>query len=221
MHFRERTVKDEEEIQRLQQESHQSTIWTALPAIITSFNAKSITVEAIPTVQGTVTSPDGSQRSVTMPTCVDVPVFYQRGGGYSMTFPIKPGDECLLIFASRCIDGWWQSGQITPPTEHRMHDLSDAFALVGPYSQRTKIANVSTTTAQFRSDDGTLIVDLDHAGGVATVKAPTQIILDCPIVHMTGKVTSVLDMIAGTVSLQHHVHSGVGGGINNSGPPLP
>lgn len=223
MHFRERTIKDSEEVDRLTREKHQATIWTALPAIITKVNfGKDITVEAVPTVQGTVTTPEGAEINVTMPACVDVPVCFQRGGGYTLTFPVKEGDECLLIFSSRCIDGWWSTGGTVPPTEQRMHDLSDGFALVGPFSQKTKISKLSTTTAQLRSDDGTVFVEIDHEGGIATVKAPTKIVLDSPLVHTTGKVTSVGDVIAGTVSLQTHVQLNTQPSATGvSGPPRP
>ncbi|MFW8450019.1 Gp138 family membrane-puncturing spike protein, partial [Klebsiella pneumoniae] len=69
----------------------------------------------------------GAQVSVNLPLLVDVPVVFPRGGGCTLTFPVKPGDECLVIFADRCIDFWWQSGGIQEPVDERMHDLSDAF----------------------------------------------------------------------------------------------
>lgn len=222
MHYRERTIKDGEEVERLAREKHQATIWTSLPAIITKYNDEAITVEAIPTVQGTRTTPEGAQQNVTMPTCINVPVCFPRGGGYTLTFPIKEGDECLLIFASRCIDGWWSTGQTVPPTEQRMHDLSDGFALVGPFSQKTKISNVSTSTTQLRSDDGNVYVEIDKDGGIATVKAPTKIVLDCPLVHMTGRVTSDGDMVAANVSLITHRHSQTQpSATGTSGFPIP
>ena len=48
-----------------------------------------------------------------------------------LTFPVKPGDECLLVFNERCIDGWWQSGGSSEPLDYRQHDLSDAVAIMG------------------------------------------------------------------------------------------
>ena len=47
----------------------------------------------------------GADLAATIPP--DVPVmFWGWRRGRSPT-PIKPGDECLVIFADRCIDGWW------------------------------------------------------------------------------------------------------------------
>ena len=236
--FREQIPQDHGEIQRILMESFQTTIWTALPSIITLFNDKSITVECIPTVQGMITSQDGSRSFKTMPKLVDVPVCFPRGGGYTLSFPIVPGDECLVIFSSRCIDSWFASGGYAPPTDHRMHDLSDGFAIVGPFSQKTKISNISTTTAQLRSDDGTVFVELDKTGGIARVKAPVQVIIDAPVTTFTGVVNiqnsanastasqvngalrATGDIIAGTVSTEHHVHSS-SGGSGTGGPPVP
>jgi hypothetical protein len=35
-----------------------------------------------------------------------------------------------------------------------MHDLSDAFCIVGPQSQAKKIGGISTSAVELRSDDG-------------------------------------------------------------------
>jgi phage baseplate assembly protein V len=67
----------------------------------------------------------------------------------------------LVVHGARNIDGWWQNGGIAPPLDSRLHDLSDAFAVPGPYSQATKFTGLSTTTAQLRTEDGTLHVELD------------------------------------------------------------
>jgi hypothetical protein len=89
-----------------------------------------------------------------------------------------------VVFASRCIDGWWQSGGVQPPAEFRMHDLSDGFAIPGRARSRAS-SNVSTTTAQLRSDDGLAYVELDPAGHVVKIKAPGGIVLDGDV-HITG-----------------------------------
>jgi hypothetical protein len=80
-------------------------------------------------------------------------------------FPVKEGDECLVIFADRCIDFWWQSGGIQEPVDGRMHDLSDAFCIVGPQSQAKKISGISTSAVELRSDDGQTKLSLNPASG--------------------------------------------------------
>lgn len=48
-----------------------------------------------------------------------------------ITYPIKQGDECILLFADREIESWFINGDINPETHPRMHDLTDAVALFG------------------------------------------------------------------------------------------
>lgn len=118
-------------------------------------------------------SPGATQNiptAVTINPLQDVPISMMRVLGWSMTLPITEGTECLLIHADNCIDGWWQSGQISPQLDRRRHDLSDAIALFGPWSQPNKLTNYSTTSMQLRSDDLSVVVDLGNTG--ATITAP-------------------------------------------------
>lgn len=66
-----------------------------------------------------------------------VPIVTLRAGGFSITMPIQPGDECLLVFADQCIDSWWTSGcpstsQSVNAIVQRRHSLSDAFFIPAP-----------------------------------------------------------------------------------------
>lgn len=139
-----------------------SDIWTSLPGIIQSFNPEEMTCEVQPAVQVLYTSPaDGSQEWLTLPLCVDCPVQFPSAGGVTITFPIKPGDECRIEFSSRCIDAWWQLGGVQPQPFVRMHDLSDGFVIPGIKSLPNVISNISSTEAQFRSDDGQAFVAIN------------------------------------------------------------
>lgn len=68
---------------------------------------------------------------LSLPLLRDVPVFFPGGRTAALTFPVEPGDECLLIFSDACIDGWFETGGEADPLSPRRHDLSDAFAFVG------------------------------------------------------------------------------------------
>ena len=130
----------------------------ALPGIIQSFNPDEVTAVIQPAIRFIERDNDGNKSTKDYPLLVDVPVVFPRGGGCTLTFPVREGDECLVIFADRCIDFWWQNGGIQKPVDPRMHDLSDAFAIVGPQSQAQKIRGISTTAAQLRTDDGAAFV---------------------------------------------------------------
>jgi phage baseplate assembly protein gpV len=157
-------IPDQSEVLRQAVVSHQTEVWTAQPGVLTKVSdlAGKITVDVQPVVQGKVRTPDGVTTLVNLPVIPDVPVVFPRGGGYVLTFPVAVGDEVLIVHAARNIDGWWQQGGIQPPFDSRMHDITDAFVVPGPYSQKTKFSGLSATTAQWRSEDGTIFAELDH-----------------------------------------------------------
>lgn len=217
---REERLGDPEEALRLALEDRQSQMWTALPGIVTSVNLSAQTVAVQPTIQGVVSSPNGAKQSVNLPVLVDVPIVWPRAGGFALTFPIAVGDEVLVVFASRCIDSWWQSGGIGSQAEARMHDLSDGFAVLAPTSQAKKLSGVSTSNVQLRNYAGTTFVEITPSGGIMlkatgsiTVEAPT-INLTGNIVHSGGSAMSLGKKIDGT-----HTHSGVQSGSSNTGVP--
>lgn len=140
-------------------------IWTSLPGIVQSVDMDAMTCEVQPSVQVKVFDKTGAGTFQNLPLCVDVPILFLGGGGYTLTFPVASGDEGLINFSCRCIDAWWQSGGVQPQAEMRMHDLSDGFFIPGFRSQARKLGSISTTKPQFRSDDGTVSVELDKATG--------------------------------------------------------
>lgn len=47
------------------------------------------------------------------------------------TFPLTEGMECILLFSDREIESWFINGDVNPLAYQRMHDLTDAVAIVG------------------------------------------------------------------------------------------
>ncbi|CAH5876817.1 Gp138 family membrane-puncturing spike protein [Klebsiella pneumoniae] len=226
-----------------------SAMRVSMPGIIQSFDPDAVTAVVQPAIKGAEQDESGAEVSVNLPLLVDVPVIFPRGGGCTLTFPVKAGDECLVIFADRCIDFWWQSGGIQEPVDERMHDLSDAFCIVGPQSQAKKIGGISTTAAQLRTDDGSAFIEV-AAGHDVTVKTSgkltasadggteitsPEIILNGNVTingnlsqgmgesggsaTMHGPVTVTNDVTAGGKSLMTHTHGGVEHGNDSTGEP--
>lgn len=165
----------------------QAGIWTALPGIIQSFDPETLTCEVQPSIKGRIQDADGTIRQVDMPMLLDCPVVFPHAGGCSLTFPIKAGDECLVVFSSRGIDFWWQQGGVQPPPEPRMHDLSDGFVIPGPYSQPRKIGNVSTSAVQLRSDDGAAYLEINPESHNITIETPGDVSSSCKDFSLTAQ----------------------------------
>ena len=111
-----------------------ASLHCALPGIVESFDAETQTVSVRPALRSRAGSDAGSNIAP-MPLLKDVPVFLPGPKAATASWEISPGDECLLIFADACIDGWFETGSATLPPSGRRHDLSDAFAFVGFRSQ--------------------------------------------------------------------------------------
>lgn len=212
-------LNDIEESLRLALEAERAGIWTALPAIVVAANLAAQTVSAQPTIQGTITGPDGVARNVNLPLLVDVPIVWPRAGGFALTFPVAPGDEVLIVFASRCIDSWWQSGGIGAPAEVRMHDLSDGFAILAPTSQPKRLGGVSSSNVQLRDSAGSTFVEITPSGAVNIVAA-TSINLTAPSIKFHGEVQQDGGaLVSNGITYGTHKHSGVQPGGGTSGGP--
>ena len=205
-------------------------VHTCVPGIIVSFDATTQTAQVQPALQRIFTE----RGAVNLPLCVDVPVAFPGGGGFFLTFPVAPGDECLLWFAERAIDLWHALGGTQPPAEYRLHDLSDGMAIVGLNSQPNILASFNTTDVELRNRartarvtmkvDGTIEV-LNGAGsyilaasGNLTVTSPTVTINGN--VQVNGTLTASVNVIGGGKSLNSHVHGGVTPGGSNTGAPV-
>lgn len=131
--------------------------------------------------------------AVPLPILTGVPVQMPGAGIWTLTFPIQPGDECLLVFADTPIDVWFQNGGINnDPIQQRRHDLSDAIAQFGLRSQPRAIQNFSTDSAQLRNDDGTVLIEMkpDTINIVATenvnITAPKATVTCSDTATVTG-----------------------------------
>lgn len=127
-----------EAIQSVVQEAL-SNIHTVTLAVVEKVNAN--TIDVLPVVSRVV---DG--KVINLPLFVDVPPIFLQGGSSYTAYPLKKGDHCLLLVSERCFDDWYHGGDFKPPLEHRMHDYSDSFALVGinPLASAITIPAVTT-----------------------------------------------------------------------------
>lgn len=198
----------------------QSEIWTALPAIVDSFDHVKRTCNVKPTLLIPLTNASGGVDDVSLPLLLDCPVQYPGGGGVSLTFPLKAGDEVLVVFSSRCINTWWARGgyENNRLEEYRMHDLSDGF-IIPEIRSVPRSFSVDTSAAQLRTDDGTALISLDPATKKITLVTSSEIEITAPTTTIHGNVVVDGEVTANGVKLSDHVHSGVVPGGGNSGGP--
>ena len=197
-------LDDVEQSLRLAQENAQAHIWTALSGLVQDIDLARQTCSVQPAIRGTITDKEGAEQAVDMPMLVDVPLVFPRAGGYALTFPVRQGDECLVVFASRCIDAWWQSGGVQKAAEWRMHDLSDGFAILAPTSQPKRLQSVSDSAVELRTENGEHFIRLE-ADGTITIKGSVKV---------QGTITCNDVNISDT-----HTHGGVESGGSRTSTP--
>lgn len=207
-------LNDPETAMRTALEGWQSGVWTAMPGVVQSVDFSKMTCTVQPAIQGTITDENGNDRNIDYPVLADCPIVFPGGGNFIITLPIAAGDEVLVVFASRCIDSWWQSGGVkNQPMEVRMHDLSDGFVIPGPRSIPAVPGSISTDAIQIRNLDKSAYIE---------IKADGKIHLVASEVDITGNLV-VSGTIGGSggIGLETHKHSGVTTGAGTSGGPVP
>ncbi len=152
----------------------------AMPAIVQSFNTTTQTVEALIAVMRIV---DGRDEAYTL--LVDIPVVLPSVRGFHLTMPIKTGDECLLVFADRCIDAWFDTGVVSPQMEHRVHHISDGFALLGVNSRPNTISDYSPDDMVLRNTANNQKITLKKSGDI-TIETDKDMSVVCDNINITS-----------------------------------
>lgn len=199
-----------------------ANLWTSLPCIVDSYDADAVTITAQPAIKIPVRNKVGVVELLQLPLLMDVPVMFPCAGGFTITHPIRTGDECFVLFASRNIDVWWQSGGIQNPFDTRKHDLSDGFAFFRPQSQANKISGISTTDLEIRNDANTCKIQIKPSGEIHFVG--TKSVFHHPVemkgtLTVDGVIKSLSDVLAKAISLFSHKHGGVQSGGSDTENP--
>lgn len=154
---------------------------TAMPGIIQSFDAVNQLATVQPAIKRIFVTRNEDTETLTptdLPLLINVPVIYPRGGGFSLTFPVSSGDECLIVFCERAIDSWHQSGKVKKPSARRFHNLSDAVVFVGLSSLPNKINNYDPDNVVLRKDDEAAYIKVKSNNDVE-ITTNADIVADC------------------------------------------
>lgn len=138
---------------------------TALPGIVQAFDAATQTAR----VRLAIKRITRGGEAVAISDLLDCPVQFPRFGNFILTGPVAAGDECLVVFAERAFDNWFEKGGVQEPSEYRLHDYSDGFVIPG-FSSRPKAGQVAGGAAgdalELRTLDGTTVLRIDADGKV-------------------------------------------------------
>lgn len=152
-------------------------LYCHVPGRIQSFDAsrKTAAIQLLLSAQ----LPDGTV--INYPVLVDCPVFTPQGGGGAFQAPIAAGDPCLVVFADRNIDAWFQNGSASVPFDQvggkpgRMHDLSDGMAFVGFNSLADALPSYSADELRMIMNESKMAIS--KATGLVTIASSTTDLL--------------------------------------------
>jgi len=176
---------------------------TGMPGIIRSFDPVAQTAVVQPAIRRLWVDEGWKD----LPQCIHVPVQFPRGGNFIMTFPVRAGDTCWLVFGERAIDNWWKVGGVQEPAEYRLHDLSDGVAFLGVYPQPDKVANVATDALEIRTLDGSTVMRIENnqviigavSGAQPAVKGDVLATILAAIKNHTHPETSTTTLVSPTL----------------------
>lgn len=211
-----------------------------LPAVVVAYDRGTNRAS----VQPLISFVDTANQQTTRAQVASVPVLQLGGGGFVLSFPIKPGDLGWIKANDRDISVFKQAMQQTAPSTQRMHSFSDAMFIPDTMMRGVTIEGEDTENAVFQNLDGSVRIALwaDQVKITAPkiiLNATTEITLDTPLTTITGElqagtnpsytqtasfnglITTTDDVVAQTISLVGHVHSGVQPGGGDTGGPVP
>lgn len=173
------------------QEYLKSNMHTAITGVIDSFDPTNQRARVQINIKGRRRVDDGESVKLTpymLSPLIDVPCHIPQGGGFCLTFPVKKGDECLIVFTERDISNWKEFGGIQEVSLPRFFDRNGAVAIIGFNSLPNSIQNYNNEDVQLRDAAGEQSVTL-KANNDILLKSPTKIILDAPETNITQKLT--------------------------------
>jgi hypothetical protein len=215
---REERLDDQELGLREALETQQAKMWTALPALVVDVDLDAQTLSAQPAIQAVVRDKDNNTSNITLPILINVPIIFPRGGGFALTLPVQADDEVLIVFSSRCIDSWWQSGGVGVQVEQRLHDLSDGFAILAPTSQPKKLTGVSSDSVQIRNESGDSFIEIDSTGKIRLIST-SSVEINSPEILLQGPTSVTGGLKIDGIIFANHVHGGIVPGSGFTLPP--
>ena len=177
-------------------------IHTAVPGKIDSIDYDEGLANVLPIMKRKLRNGE----KIDYPLITGVPIVFPQGSlqTASITFPVKPGDFCLLIIAEQALDFW----QYEIETETDLpFDITNAICIPGLFQKATK-------DLQEANEKNSIIA---RVGEVTFKIEPDGIKLKGDL-NVDGKIIATGEVKSGSVSLAQHVHTAPANGGTTSGP---
>lgn len=162
-------------------ELHDLTRDHLLPAKVLSFNRE----KNVATVQPLVMLIDMNDTPRLRPTIADIPVLSLGGGGFHISFPLKPGDIGWIQAADRDISLFMQTLDTAKPNTLRKSKFSDSWFV--PDVFRQYVINAEDAGAMvIQTTSGSTRIAISE--GIINITAPTSVKIDTPMATFTKDV---------------------------------
>lgn len=196
---------------------HSQSLDGQLPATVIAYDAAANVVTVRPDI-----SVVGMGGSVTPRAQVArVPALSLGAGGFTIRFPIQPGDRGWIEASDRDISLYIQaqSGPVRPNT-NRVHSFSDGRFIPDTFADAV-ISGEDMSAVTLQSFDGSVKIALDPEG--VRIDAPL-VTIDSPVVfkqttRFEGRMTGIDGMTVNDIPYETHRHIGVDTGPGTSGVP--
>lgn len=161
-------------------------------------------------VQIGVSSRDRKGSEIIPDPIIECPVHFSGGGDWSFEHKLVAGDEGLIIFSQRCLDGWIQTGGVANNPIARFHDKQDACFIPGVRSKPNAIKDFKNNGIRLRNADASVYHwlkddgSIESVNGAGYVKLLSSGVVDINgfLVQPTGAATSPVSVGAPTIAAE-------------------
>lgn len=108
-------------------------VHTCLPAVTRKYTASTQRGDFLPVVKGSVQDSEGNNVFELRPVIQNVPVRWERAGGYYSHSPLAAGDHGWLIFNEDSYAQWRVTGEVSEPGDVTRHSIAYPFFLPGAW----------------------------------------------------------------------------------------
>ncbi len=169
-----------------------SKLWTAIPCKVLRVNTagNTISVDVVPMIEGIYESNHTEQ----LPTILNVPVLMPATEVAIINIPVKKDSCVLCVFSKLDMDNFLLgSTDIGIPASNRAMNYNDAIAIPGLYPfkehpNKNRTLPHDADSLSLTNNIGTALENTVSlaADGSISMKSPTQIDLDAPVVTING-----------------------------------